>query len=121
MRYSICARVAALTGTVLALLVSGLMIGTAPSQAFPGCPAMPVEGDCFLLDRVDSQMFNIPPGREGRIIAQGREACEYMTSEGVGPMEYGVWYSQNSGSNVLSQAARFGTFAAVAYCPSVLE
>lgn len=115
-------RVAAIVGTALALLTIGLTTGTAQGRAIPGCPPRAFEGDCYLLERVDSQLFEIPPGAEDRVIAQGKEACDYMTSRGVGPLEYGAWFARQNGggSGVLSQAAAFANFAAVAYCRSVL-
>lgn len=116
MRYGFSGRVAAVTGMTLALSISGITTGLAPSRAIPGCPPVALEGDCYLLERVDSQMFEIPPGAEGRIIAQGQEACDYMTSQGVGPQEYGMWYARKNGnSGVFPQAWEFGNFAAVAY------
>lgn len=109
-----------------ALPAVGSIVAPAPAraEAYPFCEPK-VDADCFLLNRVNENLGAITPGEEGRLIAEGHRACEFMAADnsGTNPMlDYGVWLSKQPGGNpsVITDAAKFALYAAKAYCPSVL-
>lgn len=111
-----------------AIVVIGSTVGASPAGAdpvtYPSCPAKE-DPDCFLLNRVNDTVFVIPPGQEGRVIAQAHAACEFMAADhsGTNPMlDYGVWYTRQPGGETMTidSAAQFALYAAKAYCPTLL-
>ncbi len=113
---------------VAVIAMVGSTVGVTPAGAdpdpYPTCP--PKENpDCFLLDRVDTNVFPISPGQEGAVIAHAHAACEFMASDhsGTNPMlDYGVWFTRQPGGDALTtdKAADFALYAAKAYCPTLL-
>ena len=111
---------------VVAVVGSTAVVATAGADpvTYPPCPVKE-NPDCFLLNRVNENVFAIPAGQEGRVIAQARAACEFMATDhsGTNPMlDYGVWFTRQPGGEAMttSSAAQFALYAAKAYCPTLL-
>lgn len=127
MRCGVARRFSARVATALSLSVVWSALGAATARAddvYPYCPPK-VDADCFLLNKVNGNVFTISPGQEAQVIALAHAACDYISSDTSGSnpiLDYGVWFSRQPGNERVStdSAAQFALLAAKAYCPTLL-
>lgn len=126
-----CRGIAVLAAIALAVVAGAALpspVAGADPVTYPSCPVKE-DPDCFLLNRVNENVFAIPPGQEGAVIARAHAACEFMSTDhsGTNPMlDYGVWFTRQPGGEAMlppmssGSAAQFALYAAKAYCPTLL-
>jgi len=110
---------AAFAAAVLSAVIALSSAAIAGADRYPFC--LPSENpDCFFIGTVDEDVFLVGPADIPKVIAKGKEACEWMKANGGQDDPAADWADAFSNSpQTREKAVNFALIAGYAYCDSL--